>query len=136
MRIEKTNIEAQWGGTRTTRTGWGPSWLKSDWAEPPQTLENKGKGDEIAPVKPSSEAVLAEPSIADHYADHFQRNDSASAPPEIDFGDIIADHSGFTCKRCDFHEYRDSPIHNGRSTRRDCARCNRTDGFPVWNPEP
>lgn len=39
----------------------------------------------------------------------------------------------FTCTRCGKHAYRDSVIHDGRSVRRDCASCNRTAGFPVWD---
>ena len=31
--------------------------------------------------------------------------------------------------------HSDVPIHDGRSTRRDCGRCGRTQGFPQWNPE-
>ena len=38
------------------------------------------------------------------------------------------------CPRCQGREFRDVPIHNGRSVRRDCAtaRCRATWGFPVW----
>ncbi|MFO0791936.1 MAG: hypothetical protein U0805_20940 [Pirellulales bacterium] len=41
----------------------------------------------------------------------------------------------FSCERCGFDGYVDHPIHNGESTRRDCARCGRTVGFPVWYGE-
>ena len=34
--------------------------------------------------------------------------------------------------RCGSTRHRDVPIHNGRSARRDCARCGRFLGFPVW----
>lgn len=36
------------------------------------------------------------------------------------------------CDRCGHTEFRDVPIHAGRSIRRDCARCGRLVGFPVW----
>jgi hypothetical protein len=38
----------------------------------------------------------------------------------------------FECDRCGFDRFVDVPIHNGQSVRRDCARCKRTLGFPVW----
>jgi len=34
--------------------------------------------------------------------------------------------------RCGSITWRDVPIHGGRSTRRDCARCGRFISFPVW----
>ena len=40
------------------------------------------------------------------------------------------------CDGCGRHQYVDTPIHGGRSIRRDCERCGRTWGFPVWNPPP
>jgi hypothetical protein len=36
------------------------------------------------------------------------------------------------CDRCGFDEFVDVPIHEGRSTRCDCARCGLTLGFPIW----
>jgi hypothetical protein len=41
----------------------------------------------------------------------------------------------FCCDRCESAEYVDTTIHDGRSTRRDCGRCNRTAGFPRWHDE-
>jgi len=38
----------------------------------------------------------------------------------------------FQCDVCGSTEYRDVPIHDGQSTRRDCADCGRTCGFPSW----
>ena len=40
--------------------------------------------------------------------------------------------AGRVC-RCGSVEWRDVPIHNGESTRRDCARCERFISFPVWH---
>ena len=34
--------------------------------------------------------------------------------------------------RCGSTTWRDVPIHNGQSTRRDCGRCGRFIRFPVW----
>jgi len=39
------------------------------------------------------------------------------------------------CDKCGSAEFHDVAIHNGRSTRRDCAICRRTAGFPCWKPE-
>jgi hypothetical protein len=36
------------------------------------------------------------------------------------------------CK-CGSREYRDTPIHEGQSMRRECARCHRIVGFPIWH---
>ena len=38
------------------------------------------------------------------------------------------------CK-CGCHETVSVPIHNGRSIRLDCAKCNRFIGFSVWQPQ-
>ncbi len=37
------------------------------------------------------------------------------------------------CDRCGAMEYRDVPIHGGRSTRRDCAQCGRFRSWPTWS---
>ena len=36
------------------------------------------------------------------------------------------------CDRCGSTDFIDTTIHAGQSTRRDCAKCRRTWGFPVW----
>jgi hypothetical protein len=36
------------------------------------------------------------------------------------------------CPRCRSTEHTDVPIHAGRSTRRDCRKCGKFLGFPVW----
>lgn len=36
------------------------------------------------------------------------------------------------CERCGSMEYIETPIHEGKSIRRDCAKCDRFMGFPVW----
>ena len=37
------------------------------------------------------------------------------------------------CARCGSGMAVDVPIHDGRSTRRDCAVCGRVKGFPEWS---
>jgi len=34
--------------------------------------------------------------------------------------------------RCGSTTWRDVPIHDGQSIRRDCGRCGKFMGFPVW----
>ncbi len=35
--------------------------------------------------------------------------------------------------RCGSVAWRDVPIHNGRSVRRDCGQCGRFLSFPIWH---
>lgn len=37
------------------------------------------------------------------------------------------------CTRCGAGTAVDTPIHGGRSIRRDCAVCGLTKGFPAWS---
>jgi hypothetical protein len=37
--------------------------------------------------------------------------------------------------RCGSTAWRGIPIHNGQSVRRDCSRCGRFIGFPIWYGE-
>ena len=37
-----------------------------------------------------------------------------------------------SCPHCRRGQFRDIPVHAGRSIRRDCARCGRFIVFPVW----
>lgn len=39
--------------------------------------------------------------------------------------------TGTVCK-CGSTSWRDVPIHDGQSTRRDCGRCGRFLDFPIW----
>jgi len=45
----------------------------------------------------------------------------------------LADRSAAAVCRCGSTAGRDFPIHGGRSTRRDCARCGRFLDFPRWH---
>jgi len=49
-------------------------------------------------------------------------------PPEA-----VADPNTPQCDRCDSLDYRDTPIHGGRSIRRDCVKCGRFISFPKWH---
>jgi hypothetical protein len=48
-----------------------------------------------------------------------------TAPP-------AARHPPGACDRCGGISFRDTPIHDGASTRRDCAKCGRFISFPLW----
>jgi hypothetical protein len=50
--------------------------------------------------------------------------------------DPTVDVPGAPCPTCPSRVYRDYPTHGGLSTRRDCAECGRTLGFPRWYGEP
>lgn len=59
-----------------------------------------------------------------------------SEPPT---GDDITELAGtasnrqvLRCDRCRSTDYRDTLIHEGRSTRLDCAQCGRFIAFPKW----
>lgn len=45
----------------------------------------------------------------------------------------LAAHDGPSVCRCGSTKWRDVPIHDGRSTRRDCGRCGRFIRFPIWH---
>ena len=40
------------------------------------------------------------------------------------------------CDRCGSDQLIETPIHDGRSKRCDCARCGMTMGFPIWYGQP
>ncbi len=42
------------------------------------------------------------------------------------------DPEALQCEKCGSTDFRDTLIHEGRSTRRDCARCGRFIDFPRW----
>ena len=37
------------------------------------------------------------------------------------------------CDSCSSTDYVDTPVHDGRSLRRDCAKCGHCWGFPIWH---
>lgn len=40
-----------------------------------------------------------------------------------------------TCDKCGCTQHRDRRIHESRSIIRECARCRRFTGFPLWYSE-
>ena len=93
---------------RTTLVAWPPAWLTSPL---PCASERRVSADPIE---------LA----ADHVPEPV---DEASQPLPT------TSVSSAGCRRCGSTGWRDVPIHNGRSTRRDCAGCGRFIDFPVWH---
>jgi hypothetical protein len=45
---------------------------------------------------------------------------------------VATTEAGAVRCRCGSTSWEDVPIHNGQSMRRDCVRCGRFIGFPVW----
>ncbi len=83
---------------------WGPSWLT---ATPVETTS-----------KPAETPVIPE----------------LPALPTPTPTPIEAVYQADACPKCGSAEFRDTPIHDGQSTRRDCSYCHRTWGFPIWTP--
>jgi hypothetical protein len=44
----------------------------------------------------------------------------------------VADERATPACRCGSTTWRDVPIHDGQSIRRDCGRCGRFINFPIW----
>lgn len=76
----------------------------------------------------------ADRATVHHYADALAdwltkpNVDEFDAEKSVDSHDPTAPR----CDRCHHAEFRDVPIHDGASIRRDCARCRRTAGLPRW----
>ncbi|QDV77055.1 hypothetical protein [Botrimarina mediterranea] len=111
-------------------------------------------------VSPGGELLIRDRdkrlSPADRAAVHHYRHDladwlaapGAAAPecgafqhPKRDESDETArpksegSPAGPRCDRCGGVEFVEVPTHGGASVRRDCGRCGRTWGFPVWRGE-
>lgn len=76
-------------------------------------------------------------STADRAAVHHYRHDLAdwlARPPvaDADGSPTAPDSGGPRCDRCGATEFVEVSTHGGASVRRDCGRCGRTWGFPVW----
>jgi putative DNA primase/helicase len=68
---------------------------------------------------------LSAPEPAKAGAPHFTI-ETVAIDPVVDAGE---------CDRCGSTEFVDVPIHDGQSTRRDCAKCQRFHSWPKWTPE-
>ena len=95
-------------------------------------------------VSPGGELLIRDRykrlSPADRAAVHHYRHDLAdwlARPPVADAPGAPAepDPGGPRCDRCGAAEFVEVSTHNGASIRRDCGRCGRTWGFPVWRGE-
>ena len=95
---------------------WPPPWLENCAVEttpPPATPVSA----ELAPWEGEpGESTAEQPALP-------------IAPPPVS-------PSGPKCRRCGSRLSVDVPIHEGRSIRRDCRKCGRFVGFPVWYGQP
>src|SRR6516225_10946236 len=109
-----------------SRALWPPAWL-AEAETPPKTAETAKTATEPSELDSSGKAELALP---------------------VESPDCVAKAVGLLtprprparvrgqCDRCGSTSFVDVQIHNGQSTRRDCARCRRFAGFPVWYGKP
>jgi hypothetical protein len=58
----------------------------------------------------------------------FDVDDAPDAEPAL----AVQAEPAKTACRCGSTTWRDVPIHDGQSIRRDCGRCGRYIGFPIW----
>ncbi len=77
--------------------------------------------------------ILATADMPETTREAFQSFDRAPTATKSDEAVIPATVP--RCGRCSGNDFRDTPIHDGQSVRRDCAECGRTDSFPVWHGE-
>ena len=113
---ENSILEQQYMGSRTLADQAVPWWLSSTAPAEPEPLQIQ----DDTPQTVESEGVS---------------DPTSTSGPLVSQQHLTTEPTEFTCDRCDCTEYRDVPIHGGRSIRRDCAACGRTAGFPQWNPE-
>ena len=109
-----------------------PYELLTDLARQGIVLEADGDRLRYYPRSALTPGLLAR--LKAHQADLLARLRSAPevapAPPVATRG-APAKPAKPVC-RCGGTTWRDVPIHGGRSVRRDCGRCGRFLGFPVW----
>jgi hypothetical protein len=67
------------------------------------------------------------------YAPYRERTGPPPATVTLQAEPGTSYQTGGRCDRCHGTAFVDIPIHDGESTRRDCARCHRTWGFPKWH---
>lgn len=100
---------------------------------PSGELQLRDRGRCLSPADRSTVRYYAEP-----LADWLTTLNGPEEPrnPHLEKGGMPADPAAPSCDRCGSTGFRDVPIHAGESIRRDCARCGRLIGFPVWYGEP
>jgi hypothetical protein len=91
------------GPSRTTP--WPPAWLRPTETTPVDAPPPA----EIMPAEPQAEPPL-------------------DAVPAVCVEPAVAQK----CRRCGSRATVDTPIHQGQSIRRDCAKCGRFRSFPTW----
>ena len=116
------------------RATWGPQWLHADAGQQPAASIEVNAGGQ-----PQMEVTRRTTSHQEPGAIYPAVQDSEiPQSPSIErlaIGDIDrAANPGplSQCDRCGSSGFRDVPIHDGQSVRRDCARCHRFLGWPVW----
>jgi len=80
----------------------------------------------------------ADRRLVRHYREPLAGWLAAEPPDETGDADPAAepiDPDAPRCDRCGRGEFVEVAVHGGASVRRDCARCGRTWGFPVWRGE-
>jgi hypothetical protein len=115
-----------------SRSNWPPAWLaeaetpsitaesaKAAARKPPE-LDSSGQVDVASPIELPGRSCFA--SEAKAVGLLTPRPRPARVPGK--------------CDRCGCTSFIDVAIHKGQSTRRDCARCRRFAGFPVWYGKP
>ncbi len=115
------------------------------WSSSPDVAGEIGGQGEESRASDSTASQVPEPSPGScsgtqpgaeprNSPDHVTGRSGGSAVPES--GEVssspVVGRSAAPCPRCGRHEHWDVPIHDGASTRRDCARCHRFISFPVW----
>lgn len=100
------------------------------------TLKVHGEKLQVSPARavgPGTLSVLKahKPEIIEALLEQRQLSTSTQIPKSAASSESVDSTTAY-CPRCQSNHYIDVPIHNGQSTRRDCAKCNRFLGWPLW----
>ena len=66
------------------------------------------------------------------HEDYFSEQNAFLEQCRGAFTSIISEGQQVVCDRCGSNDFVDVSIHEGRSTRRDCAKCDKFIEFPTW----
>lgn len=118
------------------------SLFAEDGADPAPALRSEAPGQAQASSEASGQASEAQaPSRADPQEDLLAVSEVTCSWPDCQYPATVliktkeALPSKAVCP-CGSTSWLDAPIHNGRTIRRNCARCGRFLGFPVWYGKP
>jgi len=89
-------------------SAWPPPWLAAAMANSPKDAVSQAA--EPAPAAPPATSPKATSAT----------------------GQAPAKTAGLMCRKCGSSDVVEVPIHNGESTRVDCAKCSRFIAFAVW----